>query len=168
MEDLPAANTGFVSVRVEVDGCTSANSGEQQLIINPKPVEPELSSTFVVCEGDALQLFTNTRADGYRWTGPNGFNASSQYPAVIDNISAPDAGIYALVIIENGCESDPVYTTVVINGQGARPSIQVTSEICEGEPIVLQVLNPQPGITYQWIPPSMTVPYTHLTLPTKA
>jgi len=100
--------------------------------------------------GDVLQLFTNTRADGYRWTGPNGFSASSQYPAVIDNISAPDAGIYALVTIENGCESDPVYTTVIINGQGARPSIQVTSEICEGEPIVLQVLNPQPGITYQW------------------
>ncbi len=155
LEEVPSWTSGFISVRVEVDGCTSANSGEMQFIVNPHPPTPSLATNFIVCEGEALELFTTTTADAYRWTGPNGFTSDLQYPISITEVGVRHAGTYTLVSRIDGCESDPVTTEVIVREKPAQPVLQLATDICEGENIVLQVLNPQPGFTYQWLTPSV-------------
>ena len=65
--------------------------------------------------------------------------------------------MYTVVSIVNGCESEPSFTTVVLNPRPTQPTLQVVSDICDGDLLVMQVQTPQQGVTYQWIPPSMTL-----------
>ena len=155
IEEAPAWKSGFISVRVEVDGCTSTNSGEMQFNVSGQPPTPSLATSFVICEGEPLELFTTTLADSYRWIGPNGFTANVQYPTSIQSADARHAGTYTLTSIINGCESNPISTNVVVRAQPIQPVLQLSADICDGEDIALQVLNARPGFTYQWLSPSV-------------
>ncbi|OPZ98497.1 MAG: hypothetical protein BWY70_01209 [Bacteroidetes bacterium ADurb.Bin408] len=54
-----------------------------------------------------------TGIDSFLWVGPNGFVSHSQNP-YIPNVSAANAGVYSLYLIDNGCSGPAVTTTVTI------------------------------------------------------
>ena len=72
------------------------------------PPSPDNSGP--VCDGQTLNLFANTNAPSYSWTGPNGFTSSLQNPS-ITNATAAEAGTYNLTLT---CESVTGSTTVAI------------------------------------------------------
>ncbi|HHM21543.1 MAG TPA: gliding motility-associated C-terminal domain-containing protein, partial [Bacteroidetes bacterium] len=107
------------------------------------------------CEGQALVLQTYTQADGYHWTGPNGFTSDMQEPQVIDPVGPNHAGTYQLVVEVNGCTSAAATIDVTVETLPPVPVLQTDLSVCEGDTIHLETAL-VPGYTYQWIAPSAT------------
>ena len=109
----------------DVNGCTGNACAD--LIINPNPTVQVNDDE--VCAGFEATL-TATPAGGtapytYAWTGPGGFNATSQ------SINPTVAGEYCVVVTDaKGCVSEPGCGDLIIN---ANPTVQVNDdEICAG------------------------------------
>lgn len=101
-----------------------------------------------ICQGDQLQLATDV-ARSYRWQGPSGYADTTRTP-VINNITAANAGIYAVTVTDqNGCTgTDTIMVTVL-----ALPVTIVSSNspVCMGGEIRLQLSG---GVSYQWSGPN--------------
>ncbi|MBS1528362.1 MAG: hypothetical protein JST19_22135, partial [Bacteroidetes bacterium] len=82
--------------------------------VNPQPVAPPVSSNSPVCINSTIQLNTTANANGYIWTGPNGFTSTQQNPA-INNVTAADSGTYNLIITVNGCQSPAASISVAVD-----------------------------------------------------
>ncbi|HVS93136.1 MAG TPA: PKD-like domain-containing protein [Mucilaginibacter sp.] len=82
--------------------------------VNPQPVAPAVSSNSPVCVGTSIQLNTTTTANGYLWTGPNGFTSTQQNPT-INNVSAANTGAYNLIVTVNGCQSPAASLNVSVD-----------------------------------------------------
>jgi large repetitive protein len=82
--------------------------------VNPQPAAPVPTSNSPVCTGTTIQLNTTTVADGYLWSGPNGFTSPLQNPS-ITNITSANAGTYTLAIIVNGCQSPSASVNVAVD-----------------------------------------------------
>jgi hypothetical protein len=64
--------------------------------------------------GGFLQLSAEWKnGANYSWMGPNGFSSTSHAPFVL-NAQLNDAGIYSLIVIQNGCSSTPTLLPVEI------------------------------------------------------
>jgi len=71
--------------------------------VNPIPTAPVVTSNSPVCVGTTINLQTPAVAGAtYNWTGPNGYTSQQQNP-VINNVTAADAGSYAVTLTVNGC-----------------------------------------------------------------
>jgi len=74
---------------------------------------------------------------------------------IIDPATAADAGSYSLTVDVSGCISNPSGTVVVdVTPKPVTPVIVGPALICEGEDVVLTIVNPDPNATYQWTGPA--------------
>ncbi len=73
--------------------------------------DAEASNEGPYCEGEAIALSGSSTAEGsiieYQWTGPSNFSSTAQNPA-----NATEAGTYELIVLVDGCPSEPVSTIV--------------------------------------------------------
>lgn len=98
-------DNGFYILTVINQGCPAPVSDTLFLSVEDIPVAPVITSTGIVCEGDALSLSTNVQnADIYQWTGPNGYISDQQNP-IIPDATELNSGIYQLTVLNNGCPS---------------------------------------------------------------
>jgi len=111
------AEAGTYNVTATLNNCTSA-AGSVVVVINPTPATPTAGSNSPVCSGNTLNLTASTASPGvtWTWTGPNGFNNSTQNPS-ISNVSVAASGLYVVVATATtgNCPSAPGGVTVVIN-----------------------------------------------------
>jgi PKD repeat protein len=108
---------GSYNVTVTVNGCTSLPASTD-VVINPRPGAPVLSSNSPVCDGGTINLTATTNFPGvvtYSWTGPNGYTSTEANP-VITNITPANAGPYSLTITATtgNCISPASTTSVII------------------------------------------------------
>jgi hypothetical protein len=83
--------------------------------VTAKPAISSISSNTPVCEQSTLNLFANSATGtSYTWSGPNSFSSAVQNPS-ISNTPIAAAGIYSVYTSLNGCKSNTVTTTVVVN-----------------------------------------------------
>ena len=76
--------------------------------------EASASNNGPACVGGTVQLSTpEVSGATYSWTGPNGF-VSSQPSPVLNNVTAADAGTYAVTVSNNGCTSTASTTSVQV------------------------------------------------------
>lgn len=143
-------------VVIEADGCTSQPSEPKRITVNDFPIAIPEDSTITVCSGESIRLGTQVIGNGitYRWTGPNGYDETGQFPRVIENSTTLNDGIYALVVSRNGCQSDPAFVRVNVIQSPARPMLSNNGPVCERESISLST-NAQASI-YTWIAPDLT------------
>jgi gliding motility-associated-like protein len=107
-------NSGVYSVTATVNGCTGA-SGTLQVTVKPIPSSPVVTSNSPLCTGSTLNLSASAVAGAsYSWTGPNGFNSSTQNNSLTGTINT-NSGLYSVIATVNGCASSPVSTMVVID-----------------------------------------------------
>ncbi len=118
------------------------------------------------CLGQTISLTASTvsGATSYTWTGPNGFNSSSQNPT-ITNAQTVNAGVYT-VTVNAGSNTCTATTTVVVNPLPT-PTINATTPICVGQSATLTANG---GGTYLWntgattqnitVSPTSTTTYT--------
>ncbi|WP_300665963.1 PKD domain-containing protein [Fluviicola sp.] len=135
---------------VSVNGCQSAPVSTT-VTIYAIPVAL-VSNTGPYCAGSPIVLNSSTTSTGtvnYSWTGPNSYTSSLQNPA-----NATAAGTYTLTISENGCQSAPVSTTVVIH---PLPTAQASyvAPFCTGTTLQLNGSTTSTGtVTYSWTGPN--------------
>jgi hypothetical protein len=121
-----------------------ATSGEVEdykipCVAVPTPV-PTATPT-PVCARGPLALSATGTAPFYSWTGPNGFNSSTQNPSVA-SVGYADSGYYRVyAIYANGCATDSAVRVSVINcfvnlsgkllddanGNGLKDGVEITS-----------------------------------------
>lgn len=135
---------------VSVNGCQSAPVSTT-VTIQAIPVAVA-SNTGPYCAGAPILLNSSTTSTGtitYSWTGPNAFTSSVQNPT-----NATASGNYTLIVSENGCQSSPVSTTVVIN---PLPTAQASyaAPFCTGTTLQLNGSTTSTGtVAYSWSGPN--------------
>ncbi len=135
---------------VSVNGCQSAPVSTT-VTIQAIPVAVA-SNTGPYCAGVPILLNSSTTSTGtitYSWTGPNAFTSSVQNPT-----NATASGNYTLIVSENGCQSSPVSTTVVIN---PLPTAQASyaAPFCTGTTLQLNGSTTSTGtVAYSWSGPN--------------
>ena len=143
--------SGTYLVTATVNGCTGA-VGNASVTVNQIPLAPSVSANGPLCAGSALNLSASTIAGAsYSWTGPNGFTSSLQNP-VINNVSAANAGPYAVTVTVAQCTSASAITSVVINSIPLTPVVSA-SPVCVGMSLNLTA-SLIPGATYSWTGPN--------------
>lgn len=137
----------YVEVIDQITGCTAIDS--TGVNVYPVPPAPSMPANITLCEGDLLSLSTNTIANGYNWTGPNGFADNGQFPIPFVTTSL-DSGTYYLSIIDNNnCPSLTGAVDVIINPQPSIPVVMNSGPGCTGDSIVLMA-STIVGATYDW------------------
>jgi PKD repeat protein len=144
------AGTYTVSLTVS-NACGSDSSTKDNHITAEAKPTPTASGNSPICEGSTIVLTGGP--DGmtnYSWTGPNGFNSSSQNPTIPNGTTAM-TGTYSLTVTDDGCTSDPASTVVVVN---ANPTATASSNspICEGDTVQLSG-GPDGMTSYSWTGP---------------
>ena len=140
-------SSGTYSLFITENGCES-QAGTTTVTVNSTPNAPSPSNNGPLCSGEDLQLSANESADGYRWTGPGGFNSTQQNPT---RSNVTSSGTYSLFITENGCESQAGTTTVTVNSTPNAPSPSNNGPLCSGEDLQLSANESADG--YRWTGP---------------
>jgi gliding motility-associated-like protein len=142
---------------IEANGCISEPSLPITVTATNRPIaiinnSPEIT----LCEGEPITLGTFVTGVTYAWSGPSGFASSSQFPTVISQSTLANAGVYQLVVTQNGCSSLPANLVVNMLPKPARPALTVDSgPICEGQTLALKAL-PSGAATYHWVRPNLS------------
>lgn len=148
--DLPE---GVYEFKYMVTGmCNAADEAVITFELRDIPEAPQVAPVDGVCEGEMIQLAaTDVPNAVYEWTGPNGFTASVQNPA-IESVGLTAAGVYEVRAIVNGCASN--LATVNVN---VRPlpqfELQGDDTLCEGQEGLLSVIAAnfdEAMASYQW------------------
>ncbi|MBW0178476.1 gliding motility-associated C-terminal domain-containing protein [Sediminibacterium sp.] len=149
---VTTAMTGTYAVNIIVDGCRSANNNVN-VLVNPLPAAPVLSSGGAVCVGNTLQLNAATVSGAsYNWSGPAGFSSAIQNP-VIPNTSLTNAGTYTAFIRVNGCAGPVSTVTAIVNPLPGPVNINTSGAVCEGRPLQLTADSVTAGV-YSWSGPN--------------
>ncbi|MCO5267799.1 MAG: gliding motility-associated C-terminal domain-containing protein [Brumimicrobium sp.] len=145
-----------ISYTVSGSGVCPDVSAQFVVTVNPKPIISLAGSSSSVCEGDNIQLSgdvtNNVTNPDYSWTGPNGFTSSSQNPTIPDAFSS-DGGTYTLIVTSaENCGSDNGTVEIIVNPIPVINNVdEYTLGGCAGNPLELEVTNPNSNYTYHWV-----------------
>jgi gliding motility-associated-like protein len=125
------------------------------IIVNPLPVTPVLSSNSPICSGDTILL--NTTAVGgltYLWSGPNSFTSTLQNP-ILTPATLNMTGVYNLKVTDTltGCTSLSGNTNVLVKLTPTQPTLSSNSPVCEGQTLNFQSTS-NAGTTFNWTGPN--------------
>jgi gliding motility-associated-like protein len=150
--NITSTGAGVYSVTATSLGCTSV-AGTTNVIVNPIPATPTVSSNSPLCVNQTLNL--NTSAVGgasYSWNGPNSYTSTTQNTS-ISNVAIINAGTYSLAVTVNGCTSATGTVNVVINSTPVTPTATVNNPVCVGDTLFLSASSTG-GATYSWTGPN--------------
>lgn len=137
----------FVQITDPLTGCTTVDS--TLVTVHSVSPAPSMPANRLLCEGDVFSLSTSTFANGYNWTGPNGFVSNRQIPTPFVS-TVLDAGTYYLSVLDsNFCPSLTGTVDVTINPKPNRPIVLNSGPGCTGDSIALMASTIL-GATYDW------------------
>lgn len=137
----------FAEVTNPVTGCTTVDS--TVVTVYSVSAAPNMPTDTTLCEGGLISLSTSTIANGYNWTGPNGFVSTLQYPTPFVSTSLTSGTYYLSLVDTNFCPSLVGTVEVIINPQPSLPIITNSGPGCTGDSIVLMASTIL-GVTYDW------------------
>ncbi|MES2479511.1 MAG: gliding motility-associated C-terminal domain-containing protein [Bacteroidota bacterium] len=128
-------------------GCISNTYYGPVLLKGPVAVPPVVSNNGPLCAGDLAKLMTLLKdSTSYLWTGPAGYSSTSANPSFTSKNNS--GGVYTLVTDKNGCISDPVTTTLVVNLAPENPELP-DQALCEGGNLIAEVFG-ESNANYTW------------------
>ncbi|MNJ85638.1 PKD domain protein [compost metagenome] len=128
---------GTYTVTASLGAC-STTSAPTTVTVTPLPTITA-SNNGPLCVGQTLNL-TATGTGSFVWTGPNGFNSTSQNPSIA-SITGADFGTYTVTLTSNLCSSSAT-TTVTVN-PGNSTAINSAGPFCEnGTTVSLTSVSP--------------------------
>lgn len=122
----------------------------------PTPATPDISPNIIVCEGDPINLSTNSTEPIIEWIYPSGVTASTN-TITINPSTVADGGIYTLAVTNaGGCTSKDTTVLVTVNAAPLPPSVVTSnSPLCHYDTLRLNAGGPC-AIT-EWTSPSGTI-----------
>lgn len=152
--NLNNGSAGDYIVTADLNGCTRKDTTTVSIINAPS--KPVASSNAPLCEGETLNLQSNTATAGvtYAWSGPS--FSSTQRNASITNIQLSQAGDYVIAVTKNGCTTKDTIDIQVIQILPVNPTINVNpgTTVCPTTDLTFTVQNPPTGATYTWTGPN--------------
>lgn len=134
--------SGTYTVTVDNAGCVGTATTD--VVVNSASI-PAPSSNGPVCDGGSLTLSTlPAGASGYNWSGPGGFNSSSQNPT-INPVTTAAGGTYTVTVTQAGGCTGSASVAVTIN---ALPTLNfpALAPICaNASPLTLNSATPAGG-----------------------
>lgn len=158
----PSSGNYSFYVVVERSGCDSDFSEEMDVQVNAAPMATTGQTNILACESEQVVLESINVPQGAtcHWTGPCGFESFNCDPGAIDNATTCNSGIYELVVMVNGCPSEPDTTFVNIVALPQTPSVSNTTAAnnpaCDGEPVTLTATPVIGAVSYEWTTPMFT------------
>ena len=160
ISNLATNNSGFYSVSVNVNGCTSSASNLEQVEVQAPLADMSVSSTATLinpaCTGDRIDLGAPfVEGATYEWFGPNNFTSTLVKPAISD-ASMEDNGDYFAVVTLNGCPTTTSTVQVAVKAKPETPFVSAREmQVCEGESAYLEATNSigtdaSRDLFYQW------------------
>ena len=138
ISDADPVYTGSFQVWVQLEDCETETSLPVNVTVHPSPEMPQINANELeFCEGETLILSSEQIANQYIWEGPNAFEASTQSPPAIEDLTLLNAGEYSLTLIEGLCSSETVTVEVVVNERPQTPGLASNSPLCEGDALLL-------------------------------
>ncbi len=153
ISNITSAGGGTYDVTVSISGCSSA-AGSTNVVVNPAPIAPAVSSNSPVCEGAPINL-TAPLVSGatYQWSGPASFSSTVQNPTIA-SAALSNAGTYSLQITVGGCASTVAGTTnVIVNPTPTAATASSNTPVCQNAAINLSATTVS-GATYSWTGPN--------------
>lgn len=147
-----AGYAGIYSVIATVNGCSSTSSATN-IVVNPIPSAPTVSSNSPICAGNSINLSATTIPNAsYAWTGPNSFSSTQQNPTIGSSTTAM-SGSYQVSAIVNGCSSSPTSVVVTVHPIPATPTPTNSGPICSGSGVTFNAALAA-NTTYSWSGPN--------------
>ncbi len=171
INNIGFSDSGYYYLTIQQNNCRSLPDS-LNIIINPIPATPSITTNAPICEGDTLHLSSNVSGNvSYQWFGENSFQSTLANPS-ITNILLADSGNYFLIAQVIGCLSDTATTFVSIISRPQTPVISSNSPLCSGDTLYLSTAT-QISINYSWTGPngflsSITNPFLANTAPSNA
>jgi gliding motility-associated-like protein len=141
---------GIYQVTATKFGCTGAAASLLLAVKEtPDPAVIRVTSA-VICEGLPTILYVGMSdpALTYTWTTPSQ-KVLINDSIILINSKLADAGTYTLIATKANCPGAEAHATLIVNpAPVVPPPIASNSSICEGKSTVIDVLNPETGITY--------------------
>jgi gliding motility-associated-like protein len=150
----PSSATVYTVVGTNtLTGCVSPIS-TTTISVNPTPVLMVSATALSVCSNGTVNLNVNG-ATTYTWsgTGISGSNVNSSNPI----FAAPSSNTYVYSVIGTNtvsCPSAVNTITITIIGSPNSSLVASSQNICEGGNATFSIV-PQPGVTYNWLSPSV-------------
>jgi hypothetical protein len=146
------------------NGCTSANPGVAQVIVNRAIAGAIASSNAPVCVGQDLILQTPEVAGAsYLWQGPGGFSSDLRN-VTLSNVESFRSGVYTLTVTPGGCPSVTATINVTVNSQPQALQAFANLPVCAGDTLRLSA-TAYANATYQWNGPGLDAVGQNLVLP---
>jgi hypothetical protein len=130
-------STGSTTLTVTelTSGCSSnvSSGNTTTYTVNASPSTPTASYVGAgtgVCEGSALTLSASGSSGTYTWSGPNAYSGNGAAPTVSSSATTAMAGTYTVFATNNGCQSQPATTNVVVNTVGI--TLGANPVVCSG------------------------------------
>ena len=147
--DATINHSGQYVLKVKVDGCYSIPAITDVSVLG-KPTKPIATTNAPICFGETLTLSTQEiTGAAYAWYDKNGTLVSDQASHSFASATNALSGTYKLIVIVDGCESEPEFVNVQVKDLPAKPSISSNAPICEGETLNLNT-NLVPNALYEW------------------
>lgn len=141
----PAATTVYTVTGTDANGCYSSGTGT--ITVN-NFLNVTASSNSPICLGSTLNLSTAVGVS-WTWTGPNGFNSTSQNPS-ITNATTAASGTYSLTATDAfGCFGSTTLP-VTVNPLPV-PTAASNSPLCVNQNLTLSATG---GTSYSWTGPN--------------
>ncbi|MCO5267820.1 MAG: T9SS type A sorting domain-containing protein [Brumimicrobium sp.] len=145
------ANAGTYSVTTtHPNGCQATD--DITIIISPVPNVSIWANSLTLCEDETLKLYSGPDSMySYDWTGPDGYNISTQNPQ-LSSLQFAHQGMYVVTVSDSICSaSDSLYVTIK-----SLPEIHATANntlLCEGSVLNLSA-SPSGAVSYEWNGPN--------------
>lgn len=109
------STAGTFAVGLSVTNACGTVTDSKNILVKPLPVAVNPTSNAPICAGNTLTLsLTNSTGNSYSWSGPNGFSSTQASPSIINTTTA-NAGVYSVVVTNNGCSRPAQTVSVTIN-----------------------------------------------------
>jgi gliding motility-associated-like protein len=156
LPSVSVADSGPYAVSVNVDGCVSASSPQTVITVGAIP-QVIATSNSPLCEGETIQ-FSATAIPGaqYQWLSLNNpFTSSIPNPQINNADSTAHAGLYTLLVINNGCRAPVQTINVTVYRKPMRPTAAQTAPVCISTPgasatFAVSPATASPGASFEW------------------
>ncbi|RZK80532.1 MAG: T9SS type B sorting domain-containing protein, partial [Pedobacter sp.] len=149
---IPSASFDGAELRLNsgvASALSSVNLNYMQRVLKAPEV---VSSNVTVCSGTTatLQVLNPVAGFVYRWFDANQNALADGTSFTTPNLTA-DTQYFVAIVSSTGCVSSKTAVSVTISALPDVPELLVpTISGCAGSPVILQVKNPIPGVTYRW------------------
>lgn len=150
-QSVDFTHAGLYTLFIFDRGCPSTPA-DVEVVVKAKPAKPVIFYDPVFCPREPITFSVNNipNADAYRWILPNGSTFTTlQNQFVIGQANTSHNGIWQVVVITGGCESEVSEPIVVEIEELYNFTITKPAPACEKDIIELSVEDIA-GATYRW------------------